>query len=318
MATQQLTGAELLAWRAKRTGRKNLEVFTEDPTNSPNGPIAALSPLEGYHGVDPDNKDGTPAPDTPAAGSASDNDLRNQLDSALGRVAPLQRQMEELRAAHEAANRRAAELEAALRERDAAQAEAAAARAADEFDPLEGISQEERDLLDSTALAIIAQTAKNAFKKAAGNREDPKELIARELAKRDAQTRDRYIRGTVETLGLIKLGNDTKFNKFLAEDDSAALLMNQFVNAPDTDTARSLEPRIKTMLKRFEKTTDSPRQPDAQDRMSAHLNRDAGAQSTSSHGNLTPEEARRITNEAKRLIRAGRQAEAKKLLAQLY
>jgi hypothetical protein len=325
MAT--MTDEELAAWRSKRTGKAVSIDKSQGAGQGPDAARQARSPLDGYADPAPSGDEGdddlsahnkfdpTKLPGNDHGGA--DPELKNQLDAALGRVAPMQRQLEEMRAANEAAQRQMAELQAQLAEQNAAREAAARKAAADSFDPFEGFAKEEIEALDPLAADLIRKAARNAYTKAAGSVKDPEALINEALAKRDARTRDNFIRSTAGALNLVQLGNDPKFNKFLAEDDSAALLLNSFVQSPDVDTAKNLEPRVRAMLKRFEKSTTSTRTPDAQDRAAAHLDR--APTGTTQHGRkaATADEARLIRQEANRLTRARKFDEANKLLAQL-
>ena len=174
-------------------------------------------------------------------------------------------------------------------------------------------------MLDPAALRMIEHVGRQAFTKAHGSLREHEELIEKTLSQRDARERDNFIYATAETLGLNKLGNDNKFNKFLNEDDSAALLLNSFTQSKDIATARMLEPRVRSMLKRFEKTTNTTRTPDPQDRASAHLARKPDAQSAGSQrgGHVSADEVRRVTEQARRLARAGKHKESRDLLASI-
>lgn len=326
--SKTLTEDELNAWRSKRTGRpvKADDTGPAVATNAgggPDAPRSVRSPLDGMPGVPvaPDNIDDTPAPqvqpDYLAPLSNADEELRQQLAAANGRLGPVQRQLEEMRAAHEATQRQLAEYQTQLAEHQAAQATAKAQKMAAEFDPFEGMSAAEIEMLDPTAAELIKRAARNAYSKAASSIKDPEALINDALAKRDARSRDNYIRATADTLGLVKLGSDQKFNKFLTEDDSAGILLNSFVKAPDLETARALEPRVRTMLKRYEKAATPTRNPDPQDQLSQHLDRGQGGASAARKQVATLEEARQIRNDISRLLRARKFKEAEQLQALL-
>ena len=325
-----MSDQDLDAWRAKRTGKKQQQqpvLLIDAPSNSGGGPEMSKpmrSPTDGL--VEPDflndqqeQPSNEPAPQNQEPHASNElEDLRQQLAAAQGRLSPAQRQLEEMRAAHEANQRQLYELQSQLAERQAQDATAKAKQAAENFNPFEGFTQDEIDMLDPTAVKFIEKASRNAYSKAAMNNKDPEELIQKALAQRDARAKDNYIRATADTLGLVKLSSDPKFQKFLAEDDSAGILMNSFVAAPDLESARGLEQRVRTMLKRFEKsTTTTTRTPDPQDRLSAHLDRASDGQSFQSRRPATPEEARRISEEAKRLMRARKFDEANKLLASI-
>lgn len=322
-----MTDAQLDDWRSKRTGRK---VQTNAPDKAPSdgrqpdGDGGNRSPIFDM-GADPaslstllngSQEDNTPAPRND---DGEVSRLQSQLDAAHGRVGPLQRQLEELRAANEAAQRQLIEMQSKLAEKEALEASLRAQKMAESFDPFEGMTKDEIDMLDPTAAEMIRRAAKNAYSKAASNVKDPEALIHKALAERDARARDNYIRATAESLGLVKLGSDPQFNKFLTEDDSAGMLLNQFVKAADLDTARMLEPRVRLMLKRYEKTAASgQRDPDPQDRLSHHLDRSSnGGGGNGRNKNLSPAQVRELTAQANRLARARRFKEADAIFAQI-
>lgn len=323
-----MNDAQLAAWRAKRTGKA---VPTNNAGDSNRGPDAAIVPRSPLDGMTMDNGDpafvipsGNADPDPAPAFNptlpAVDPQVQNQLDAALGRLAPLQRQNEELKAALEAQQRATATMQAQMADLQNAQQTAAAQTAAANFNPFEGLDAEQIDMLDPTSRAIVEAAARNAFTKASNGFKDPEALITKALAARDEKAKIDYIRTTAAATGLVALSNDTKFNAFLREDDSANFLLNSFINAADVETARSLEPNLRKMLKRYEKTTNT-RTPDPHDQMSAHLSRTPGA-SGSANGQpakaaTSPEEARTIRNRAAQLTRARKFKEADALLASI-
>lgn len=324
--SRTLTEEELASWRAKRTG-KPMPSDTSDATvrtnahGGPDAPKLQRHPLEGVAGFDATDDlplDEPVVQHTPAPNSQEAEELRQQLAAANGRLGPVQRQFEEMRALVETQSRQLAEFQSQLAAKQADETAARTKAAADSFNPLEGLSQDQIDMLDPAALKLIESAARNAYSKAASQIKDPEALIQQVLAKRDAQARDAFIRATADTLSLSQLSNDSKFTKFLAEDDSAGLLLNSFINAQDIDAAKLLEPRVRTMLKRFEKSTNSTRTPDPQDRAAAHLDRaPQGTQARSNAGPRTAEQVRAIQEQAKRLSRARKFKEANELLASI-
>lgn len=330
------TPEDLDAWRARRTGRP---VKTDDvnapsvPTNAGGGPEAPRMqrhPLEGLTSLNPMGGDnsapdddltgGDPAPQhTEHQTDAEREALRQQLAAANGRLGPVQRQLEEMRAAMAAQQAQLAEAQRKLAEQDAARATAAAREKAKNFDPLEGLSQEQIEMLDPAALSLIKHVGQSAYARASAEYKDPEEIVRQTLAARDAQSRDRYIKTTAEAMGLYKLRDDPQFNSFLNEDDSAGMLLNSFVSAPDRDTAQTLEPRVRAMLKRYEKqTASSPRAADPQSHTSSHLARNPGASGGGFKGApQTADQVRQITAQARAFARKGDHKKANELLASI-
>jgi hypothetical protein len=323
MANVPTTEEGLAAWRAQRLGKPvNLkhDLAAEGvPSNGgggpdseraePRHPLEKFNPMELDTGGNQDDDDNRP----------DEDNVQQQLAAANGRLGPAQRQIEEMRAAMQALQQQNADMQARLAERESQERNTRNQRAAQEFNPLEGLSKDELDMLDPAALKMIEHVGRQAFTKAHGSLREHEELIEKTLSQRDARERDNFIYGAAEILGLNKLGNDNKFNRFLNEDDSAALLLNSFTQSKDIATARMLEPRVRSMLKRFEKTTNSTRTPDPQDRASAHLARKPDAQSAGSQrgGHVSADEVRRVTEQARRLARAGKHKESRELLASI-
>ena len=326
MANVPTTEEGLAAWRSQRLGKPvNLkhDLAAEGvPSNGGGGPDSERQeprhPLEG-HKFNPMELDTGGNQDESEYNQPDGDNVQQQLAAANGRLGPAQRQIEEMRAAMQALQQQNADMQARLLERESQERATRNQRAAQEFNPLEGLSKDELDMLDPAALRMIEHVGRQAFTKAHGSLREHEELIEKTLSQRDARERDNFIYGTAETLGLNKLGNDNKFNKFLNEDDSAALLLNSFTQSKDIATARMLEPRVRSMLKRFEKTTNTTRTPDPQDRASAHLARKHDAQSAGSQrgGHVSADEVRRVTEQARRLARAGKHKESRDLLASI-
>ena len=106
-----MTDEELMAWRQRRTGKT--VNFGADPGAVPGATPQGRSPLDVAPGdLIPEVRDPAPTPAPAVAAGISAEELEARLQAALGRVAPVQRQAEELRAAAEAATQRAAAAEA--------------------------------------------------------------------------------------------------------------------------------------------------------------------------------------------------------------
>lgn len=348
-----LSDDELLAQRQARTGRA---VSTAAGNGAPPAPGAApagfadpglgrpavpardpfnpsLPPVEPDGGQPP-----VPAPvaSPPAAAPAVGVEelqaqlarMQQQLDAAIGRVAPLQQQTENYRTTAEALQAANAQLQAQLEQVQAANSQRAAAEAAAAFDPFEGMSADELALLDPTVVDAMRRTARAALAKATSQWQDPRTIIAQTLQERDARTLKNYIQAISNELGLVQLGSDPKFQEFLAADDSADMLLNSFVQAPDLETAQRLDGRVRKMLKRFRDQPAAPaagggnQTPDPQDRLSAHLSRSGapdaapGAPSQQRKA-LTPEQVADIRKRAQALTRQRKFKDADALLAQL-
>jgi len=330
---------DLDAWRARRTGKPVDKTANAPgvPTNAggdPQAPRMQRHPLEGLTSLNPmggagdlppedddlENLGGDPAPQNLEQPTDAEREaLRQQLAAANGRLGPVQRQLEEMRAAMAAQQAQLAEAQRKVAEQEAARAALNAREKAKSFDPLEGLTREQIEMLDPAALALIKHVGQSAYARASSEYKDPEEIVRQTLAARDAQSRDRYIRTTAEALGLYKLREDPKFNSFLNEDDSAGMLLNSFVSAPDRDTAQTLEPRVRAMLKRFEKqTASSPRSADPQSHTSSHLNRNPGASGGGFKGApMSADQVRQISAQARAFSRKGDHKKANELLASI-
>lgn len=315
-------------WRSKRLGRKIQTNPNPDvPSNGGGAPdlerVAPRHPMEGmgdkFNPMDLDNNGDDEANLDPAPQNNQDDELRQQLAAAQGRLGPAQRQIEEMRATMAALQQQVAEQAAALATRNAEESSLRQQRAMAEFNPFDGLEKDQLEMLDPAALKLIEHVGRNAYAKAAGGIKDPEELIQKVLSQRDKQDLNNFISATAESLSLSQLGNDNKFNRFLADDDSAGLLLNSFVQAKDIATARMLEPRVRSMIKRYEKATNTTRTPDPQDRAAAHLARAPGGQQHGSPrgGPVSADQVKQITEQARRLARAGKHKEANALLASI-
>ena len=321
----KLTDQDLADWRARRTGKPvNLAGDNTPgvPTNAGGDPAAIrLVQPPFMQNEPPVDIDPAPAVDPAPAGNQTNEELeqlRQQLAAANGRLGPAQRQSEEMKAALEAQQRQIAELQAMLAEQQAAAATRKAQEAAANFDPFEGLSPDEVAMLDPTAADLIRKATRNAYSKAASQVKDPEEIIRKTLAERDAAALRKYIQATAASTGLTKLATDPRFEKFVAEDDSATLLLNSFMQAADIEIAQTLEPNLRRLIKRFEKTTDSTRNPDPQDQLASHLARAPGAAPTGAQQRaVSADDVKTITAKARALARAGKHKEANQLLASI-
>lgn len=327
-----MTDEEMIAWRAKRTGKPIPASTTPAVNNSGEGPdagqrvrdpstTAQIPDFARFGSAEADDTTSVEPQEPPPANNA---DLAQQLQAANGRVAPLQRQLEELRAAIQARDAQVAELTRALQAATSDIAKKKAAEDIDAFDPFEGMTQEELDALDPTAMNILRKVGKSVAQRTLAKipQESPEALVHKALAERDKAQLGDYIRNTAASLGLLELSNDTTFKNFVEQDDSAGFLLSAFAQAADIATARGLESRIKTMLKRFEaqKSSAAQRPHDTNHNLSKHLSRipqqGNGGDSVVQLAR-TPEEAKRIRQQASALSRQGRYEDAGKLLASL-
>jgi hypothetical protein len=324
MATA-LADNDLDAWRARRTGKP---VKTDNsggpegvPTNAGGNPMdirIARHPLEDMTppglANDPAPAPADPAPQPNGQSDALVEELRQQLAAANGRNGPVQRQFEEMKTTLSALQQQNALLQQQLESRTAEEAESRRKKAASDFNPFDGIPQEQLDMLDPTALKLMEHIGRNVYAKTTHGSVDPVAVFHEELSKRDARTKDDYIMATAETLGIPVLAKDPKFSDFLAEDDSAGMLLNSFMQSKDLATARLLETNLRKMLKRYEKTASATRTPDPQASAATHLNRAPSGQQGGQGNTPSNESVTQITVRAKALARAGKHKEAKALL----
>lgn len=320
-----MTPEQLAEWRAKRTGKPMAELLGNPPSNAgldPDAPRIIRSPAGNMPVPDfmQDPDMGTPAPAAnpqPAANPELE-ELRQQLAAAHGRLGPTQRQLDEMRATLDAMQKQNAQLQATLEDQQRVSAATRTKQQAADFDPFEGLSKDQIDLLDPAAAEMIRQAARNAYAKAASQTKDPEEIIRKTLAERDALALRKFVQATAASTGLTKLATDPRFEKFVAEDDSATLLLNSFMQAADIEIAQALEPNLRRLIKRFEKTTDSTRNPDPQDQLASHLARAPGAAPAgASRQAASAEDVKTISAKARALARAGKHKEANQLLASI-
>ena len=323
-----LTEEQLLAMRARRLGKPVPGSNDGVPSNAGGGPDApriVRAPTgeiaaPDFLGDGGQNTDPQPASNnaTPAQSTEELEQLRQQLAAANGRLGPVQRQAEEFKSALEAQQRQIAELQAQLAEQQAVAATRKAQEAAAAFDPFEGMSKEEIELLDPTAAELIRKAARNAYSKAASQVKDPEEIIRKTLAERDARQLQAYLRSAADSIGLTKLASDARFQKFVEEDGGANYLLSSFMQAADIDIARSIEADVRKLVNRYKKSTGADsRAPDPQDQLSQHLSRTPGGASGARPSATSPEDVKRITERVRQLSRQGKHKEASELLASI-
>lgn len=339
-----LSDEQLLAQRQARIGRTAVttpgngappEPGLARPASDPGVARPAVPQRDPFSGLPVGAEDFTPepAPAAPAPQQQFDAQsaftaMQQQLDAALGRVAPLQQQLEQYRSTAETLQASNAALQAKLMEVQDATTKRAAQEAAASFDPFEGMSADELAMIDPAVISVMRRSAQAALAKATAQVGDPRALIAQTLQERDARQLKAFQQSVNEELQLVQLGSDPKFQQFLSTDDSADMLLNSFVQATDIDAAQKLATRVRTMLKRYRAATPSSAPagnngtPDPQDRLSAHMSR-SGNQSAAPGANgqtrnvLTPEQVQGIRKQAQTLTRQRKFKEAQALLDQL-
>jgi len=334
----QATDDDLLAARAKRTGRKGglpAEQAGAATGRYPGQESGDRSPLDGMGGagdhepVEPEapsnhahtkQTNGAPA----AQYGQREIELMHQLNAVTGRLHPLQQQLADREAALAAAQHQLNEMAARQAAYDQQEREAKAARMAEDFDPFKGFSQEDLDMMDPATLNAIRASTRATISAITARYQDPQEVVRKTMAEQDKQRRDTLINTTNQDLGLVDLSRDTKFEEFVNTDDSAGLLLTQFMNAPDTRSAEILVPRVRAMVKRYQtsagKTPTDSRNPDPADALAAHMQRGTKTSPSADGGprqSLSPAQARDIRLRANAAIRAGRKDEANRLLQQL-
>ena len=320
-----MTEEELLAARAKRTGRKQPGVPLEQSGAAtgrfPGQDEDGRSPLDGFGGEDlPEGQHQQPPAQRPAL---PESDLQNQLNAAMGRLQPMQQQLADREAALAAMQHQIAEMNAKVAQYEMAEREAKARQAADEFDPFSGLDADELDMLDPITRNTIKAATRSAIAAVNARYRDPEEVVRKTMEEQDKQRRTALIQTTNQDLGLVELSRDKEFEAFIEGDDSAGLLLSQYLNAPDARSAELLIPRVRSMVKRYQssvKNPSNPRTPDPADALASHARR--GSNRPSENGGtrtaqLTPAQAKEVRLKATAAIRAGRKEEANSLLQQL-
>lgn len=324
-----LTEEQLLANRARRIGRPIPAGNVPAGLAGPDAPRTALNPLDGMLPDDttPPAPTPTPTPQPPAPAPAPAGPtmaaLQAQLDSLAGRLAPTQQALAEAQEANRALAAANAELQQQMAAAQATAAAAAARRQADEFDPFAGLTADQLAEMDPNLLNAMRLSARAALAQAMSAVKDPTVIVAEALAARDKQNLSTFLSTASAELGLQALAANPKFQAFTATDDSADMLLSSFLKAPNVDTARTLLPRVKSMLKRYEKsiasdaTGDPPADPDA--RLSAHLARtpDASSASPAPRQAVSPEQAAKLRREHSQAVRARDFKKAAVIMAQL-
>ena len=322
-----MTEEELLAARAKRTGRKQPGVPMEQSGAAtgrfPGQDTGGRSPLDGFS---EDEAHVEPEADTPPASKTppqQNPDLLNQLNAAMGRLQPMQQQLADREAALAAMQHQISEMNAKVAQYEAAERSARAKQVAEEFDPFAGLDAEELDMLDPITRNTIKAATRSAIAAVNARYRDPEEVVRKTMQEQDKQRRDALIQTTNQDLGLVELSRDKEFEAFIEGDDSAGLLLSQYLNAPDARSAELLIPRVRSMVKRYQSSVKNPsnsRTPDPADALASHARR--GSNRPAENGGtrttqLTPAQAKEVRLKASAAIRAGRKDEANRLLQQL-
>lgn len=310
------------AKRAARTGRANAlpqdgQATGRSPADErdPRNPTADMSvnPITGAP-VDAPEPNSTVQPNTDYTA------LRQQLDAANGRVAPLQQQLASMQALLDAERQQRAALEAQAQQRAEAEERAAAEARARDFDPFASLTDDQRRELDPTVQDILGTAMRNLYTQMAP-KQDAKQLIAETLAERDRRDARAFVAAHAEASGLQALVDDPAFKKFVAEDDSAELLLNTFAHTTEPTAARTLAPRITSLVKRFTKTANAGgRNPDPVNGSSPdeYLRRgDASGADGNRKAAVSSAEAAALRKEATRLSRMRKFKEADAILARL-
>lgn len=328
----QLSDEQLLAQRARRTGRPIPATNAPGGPAGPDAPRQALNPLEGMPGFEPGDltpptptptPTPQPTPPQPTAGADVLAAMQSQLNALTGRLGPTQQQLVEAQEANRALAESNAALQAQLAATAAANQAAAARQQAESFDPFAGLSAEQLADLDPTVVNAMRMSARAALSQAMASIKDPATIVNETLAQRDRQHLSTFLATSTEELGLKALAANPKFQAFTAADDSADMLLSSFLKAPNVDTARSLLPRVKGMLKRFEKsvasdaTGDPPADPEA--RLAAHMARTPGDSPAppSARQAVSPEQAAKLRREHSQAVRARDFKKADAIMAQL-
>jgi len=317
----QLSDEQLLAQRQARTGRAI--AMAEAPTGEPRGNVDPGGARPAVPSRDPFASPSAPANTAPPEDGylPAGNDAQQQLAAALGRLAPMQQQLEEYRTMAEQLRASNAKMMADMQAQQQLSVVDKARKDAESFDPFEGMSADELAMMDPVVIDAMRRSARAALAKATATLGDPRALIAQTLQERDQRAVKHFIAGVNDELKLTQLGNDPQFRQFLDTDDSADMLLNSFVQASDMDAAQKLAARVRTLIKRFRTTapnSGSPRNPDPQGRLSAHMSRSGDAAAPGQQGQtrnvLTAEQIANVRRQATALSRQRKFAEANELL----
>ena len=321
-----MTPEQIAAMMAKRgvnpDGSRGLPTNPTDTPAAQSGPASpppSRSPLDVFLAPAEGTQPPAAAPAAPVAASATPDyaALQNDLAAAHGRVLPLQQQLEEQRATLRAQQ---AAIDAANAELATFKSQQNMARAQDTFkdyDPLANLTPDQLAVLDPEAAEMIRASSRNAVQTVASHFESRFSEIDRRQEEAARQSVSAFVNRKGSDLGLDKLAVDPKFKQFLDDDDSAKFLLGSFVGSANVEAARSLAPRVKSMIARFEKTTSaaSGHVPDPANVASSTQYLDRGFNGSASE--RSPDETRAILAQAKRLARSGKHAEAAKLTASL-
>ena len=306
-------------------------IVPTDPTQTPHAqsgpanPPAARDPLAAFL-PDP-TPDPTPAPTpAPAPGAATPTpaapavdpvmaQMQNDLAAANGRVGPMQMQLEQQRLFIQTMQQNQQQLQQQLAAALGQQSVAKAQQLFADFNPFEGLSEQQLAALDPEAADIIKAANRNAMTQLAAHVENRfSELDQRRQTEHQTEIQTLLTRKG-EELGLNKLSTDPAFKKFLDEDDSAKYLLGMFVNAKSTGDVHTLTNQVKGMIKRYEKTTAAPSAPSPDPATTTTTTNFLDRNFNGTAQAHDPKKVKEVLAEAKRLSRAGMHKEAAALSA---
>lgn len=243
------------------------------------------------------------------------------MAAAQGRVAPSQQQIEELRTGYETLRATNAQLQADLEAERAARTTRTAEAEAATFDPFAGMNADELAMLDPQVVEATRSAARKTLAASLAKLQDPHAVVREALAQRDAASLKAYISSASAELKLTELAADPAFAAFAAADDSADMLLHSFLKAPSLESAQALLPRVRTMLKRYERSAAPTPTPitDPAARLSAHLARtpDPAASGAAPQGAKTPDEAATLRRQHAAAVRRRDFKTAAQILAQI-
>lgn len=240
------------------------------------------------------------------------DELKQQLASMNGRVAPMQRDLatyqalvtEQQRELDAAKRTHQAEIERLQKELEARQVP---------VNPLELLDEQDRELLDGDVLNVVAKLTQKLVQ-ASAPKVDVRTEVARYVAERDAAEIKSYREQALlsrDLSDIVELRNDPKFNDWASQDDNEIeSTVTMFLNASDKGSIDKYARILKSKLNRFRESTKpspSAKTPasDADTRLAAGMRR-------KQNGTQSRAEIEAQLAEAKRLARSRLAADREK------
>lgn len=255
-----------------------------------------------------DGPDETPLPVNDMAKELAS--LRQQMNSLLGRVAPVQRQADEYRGLLDAEKAETAKLRQQIEEM---QRDLQAAKAKP-FNPMEVLTDEERGQIDETSLAIITKLAQAAAKQAAPQPVDFESEFTRRMQQREAGEIDNYRKQVLNTGSLktlLSMVGSPDLDSLTGSEEGVEIdaLMESLLSA---QTKPAIDRYAKAVERRFKSWQDAQKAPKQKTTQADPTTRLESAMRRAPQRQQSPEDIEKLSLQIRQLSRSRDPADRKR------